>query len=132
VYPSQFEYERPGSVKEAIALLESNPDAKVIAGGHSLLPAMKLRLAMPGTLVDIARIDELHGISVSGESAKIGAATTYLELQDSAELAASHPIIGQVVNVVGDPSVRSRGTLGPSAANKAAGEDTPPSWPIQG
>lgn len=123
MYPSQFEYQRPGSVKEAIALLESDPDAKIIAGGHSLLPAMKLRLAMPSTLIDIARLDELKGISVNGGAATIGSGVTYLELQDSAELAGSHPIVGEVVHVVGDPSVRSRGTFGGSLAHSDPAAD---------
>ena len=85
MYPGQFEYQRPSSVQEAVAILAGDPDAKVLAGGHSLVPAMKLRLAMPGTLVDIGRIAELKGITVNG-GATIGAMTTYDELQDSADL----------------------------------------------
>ena len=87
MYPTQFEYQRPTSVQEAVAILAGNPDAKVLAGGHSLIPAMKLRLAMPGALVDIGRIDGLRGINVNGGSATIGAMTTYVEIEDSAELA---------------------------------------------
>jgi aerobic carbon-monoxide dehydrogenase medium subunit len=103
-------------------MLAGNPDAKVLAGGHSLIPAMKLRLAMPGALVDIGRISELKGITVNG-GATIGAMTTYVELQDSAELAQAFPVIKETVNVVGDPSVRSRGTIGGSLAHSDPAAD---------
>jgi carbon-monoxide dehydrogenase medium subunit len=116
VYPEQFAYHRPSTVSEAVSLLSENPDAKILAGGHSLLPAMKLRLAAPAALVDIGRIDELKGISVNG-GATIGAGTTYRELLDSAELGAAFPIIPEAVNVLGDPAVRSRGTVGGSLAH---------------
>jgi aerobic carbon-monoxide dehydrogenase medium subunit len=122
VYPSQFEYQRPGSVKEAIALLQNNPEAKILAGGHSLLPAMKLRLAMPAAIVDIGRLDELKGISVNG-GATIGAATTYDELGDSTALTTSFPIIGETVHLVGDPAVRARGTLGGALAHSDPAAD---------
>ena len=122
MYPSQFEYQRPSTVQEAVAILAGDPEAKVLAGGHSLIPAMKLRLAMPATLVDIGRIGDLKGISVNG-GAKIGALTTYVELEDSAELAGAFPVIKETVNVVGDPSVRSRGTLGGSLAHSDPAAD---------
>src|SRR4029078_10911781 len=92
VYPGQFEYQRPSSVQEAVAILAGDPEAKVLAGGHSLVPAMKLRLAMPGTLVDIGRIAELKGIKVNG-GATIGAMTTYDEPQVSAEV--THAVRGR-------------------------------------
>lgn len=123
MYPSQFDYQRPGSVKEAVAILAADPDAKVIAGGHSLLPAMKLRLAMPSTLVDIARISGLAGISVSGGAATIGAMTTYADIEASRELASAFPVIAETVRIVGDPSVRSRGTLGGSLAHSDPAAD---------
>jgi carbon-monoxide dehydrogenase medium subunit len=122
VYPGQFEYQRPSSVQEAVSLLAGDPDAKVLAGGHSLIPAMKLRLAMPGTLVDIGRIAELKGIKVNG-GATIGAMTTYDELQDSAELTNAFPVIKETVNIVGDPAVRARGTLGGSLAHSDPAAD---------
>jgi aerobic carbon-monoxide dehydrogenase medium subunit len=122
VYPSQFEYERPSTVQEAVAILAGNPEAKVLAGGHSLIPAMKLRLAMPGTLVDIGRIGDLKGITVNG-GARIGAMTTYVELEDSTELTSAFPIIKETVNIVGDPAVRSRGTLGGSLAHSDPAAD---------
>ncbi|CAN5775690.1 xanthine dehydrogenase family protein subunit M [soil metagenome] len=116
MYPEQFAYHRPDSVSEAISLLNANPDAKILAGGHSLLPAMKLRLAAPSALIDIGRIGELKGISVNG-GATIGAGATYRELIDAAELAVSFPMLVDAANVVGDPAVRSCGTLGGSLAH---------------
>jgi aerobic carbon-monoxide dehydrogenase medium subunit len=116
VYPDQFQYHRPSSVSEAVSLLGSNPEAKVLAGGHSLLPAMKLRLAAPGALVDIGRIDELRGISDDGGT-RIGAMTTYREILDSQELASKFPMLVEATNVVGDPAVRARGTIGGSLAH---------------
>jgi aerobic carbon-monoxide dehydrogenase medium subunit len=123
VYPTQFEYQRPTTVQEAVAMLAGNPEAKILAGGHSLLPAMKLRLAMPGALVDIGRIEGLRGINVKGGSATIGAMTTYVEIEDSTELAKAFPIIAETVRIVGDPSVRSRGTLGGSLAHSDPAAD---------
>jgi len=122
VYPAQFDYHRPTSVKEAVGLLASNPDAKLIAGGHSLLPAMKLRLAQPSALVDISRISGLNGISVNG-GAKIGALVTYRQLGDDKALRGPFPVIAQTVNIVGDPAVRNRGTLGGSLAHSDPAAD---------
>ena len=116
MYPEQFEYHRPSTVSEAVGLLSANPDAKILAGGHSLLPAMKLRLAAPAALVDIGRIDSLKGISIDG-GATIGAGVTYRELIDSADLAGAFPVVVQAAEIVGDPAVRSRGTLGGSLAH---------------
>lgn len=116
MYPEQFEYLRPTTVSEAVNLLSANPDAKILAGGHSLLPAMKLRLAAPAALVDIGRIESLKGITVNG-GATIGAGVTYRELIDSAELAGSFPMLVEAAEIVGDPAVRSRGTLGGSLAH---------------
>jgi aerobic carbon-monoxide dehydrogenase medium subunit len=118
VYPNQFAYHRPSSVQEAIALLAADPDAKVLAGGHSLLPAMKLRLANPSAIVDIGRIEGLRGISIGGDgSIVIGALTTYQDLLDASEVSQAYPIIAETANIVGDPQVRVRGTLGGSLAH---------------
>jgi carbon-monoxide dehydrogenase medium subunit len=122
VYPSQFEYHKPSSVQEAVALLSSNPDAKALAGGHSLIPAMKLRLAAPAAIVDLGKISGLNRISVSG-GATIGAMTTYRQLLDSAELKGPFPIIAETANIVGDPHVRNRGTLGGSLAHSDPAAD---------
>jgi carbon-monoxide dehydrogenase medium subunit len=125
MYPSQFDYFRPASVQEAIGLLTANPDAKILAGGHSLVPALKLRLASPSALIDIGRIDGLSGIKVANGAATIGAMTTYRQLQDSAELKAAFPIIAATAGVVGDPAVRSRGTLGGALAHSDPAADFP-------
>ncbi|MEA2515651.1 MAG: aerobic carbon-monoxide dehydrogenase medium subunit [Thermomicrobiales bacterium] len=118
MYPSQFAYHRPTSVQEAVRLLGADPEAKVMAGGHSLLPAMKLRLANPSAIVDIGRIGGLRGITVKGDgSVIIGALTTYQDLLDSTELRQSYPIVAETANVVGDPQVRVRGTIGGSLAH---------------
>jgi carbon-monoxide dehydrogenase medium subunit len=124
VFPSQFAYHRPSSVQEAIQLLAADPDAKVLAGGHSLLPAMKLRLANPSAVVDIGRIAGLRGITVKGDgSITIGALTTYQDLLDSKELRQAYPIIAETANIVGDPQVRVRGTLGGSLAHSDPAAD---------
>ena len=124
MFPSQFAYHRPSSVQEAIQLLGADPDAKVLAGGHSLLPAMKLRLANPSAIVDIGRIGGLRGITINGDgSVVIGALTTYQDLLDSQELRQSYPIIAETANVVGDPQVRVRGTIGGSLAHSDPAAD---------
>jgi carbon-monoxide dehydrogenase medium subunit len=122
VFPSQFAYHRPGSVQEAISILQADPDAKIVAGGHSLLPAMKLRLAAPSALVDLDGISSLKGISVNG-NVTIGAMTTYAQLRDSAQLKAAMPVLADVANNVGDPQVQSRGTLGGSLAHNDPAAD---------
>ncbi len=126
MFPSAFSYHRASSVEEAVRLLASNPDAKILAGGHSLLPAMKLRLATPSALIDIGRIAGLRGIRVNSDgSIVIGALTTYHDLMDSAELRQGYPIIAETANVVGDPQVRARGTLGGSLAHADPAADFP-------
>ena len=122
MYPSQFEYIKPSSVQEAVSLLASNPDAKLLAGGHSLIPAMKLRLSAPSAVVDLGGVSGLNTISV-GNGATIGALTTYRQLLDSAELKGPFPIIAETANKVGDPHVRNRGTLGGSLAHSDPAAD---------
>lgn len=116
MFPTSFSYHRADSVSDAVAALEQNPDAKILAGGHSLIPAMKLRLAAPGALVDIGRITELREVRVDNE-AHIGAMVTYNQIRDHAELARLFPIFGEAINVVGDQQVRARGTLGGAVAH---------------
>jgi carbon-monoxide dehydrogenase medium subunit len=112
-------------VAEAINLLQQHGDeAKILAGGHSLLPAMKLRLAQPGVLVDIGKIAELKGVTVNG-GVSIGALTTYRMLEESAELRAACPVIVDTVAVIGDAQVRNRGTLGGSLAHADPAADMP-------
>jgi carbon-monoxide dehydrogenase medium subunit len=111
-------------VQEAVQLLQADPEAKIIAGGHSLLPAMKLRLASPGTLVDISKIQELKSMSVNG-GATIGAGVTYNDLLKSNDLKERFTALYESVAKVGDVQVRNRGTVGGSAAHADPAADIP-------
>lgn len=124
MYPRPFEYRSAGSVQEAIQLLQADPEAKIIAGGHSLLPAMKLRLASPGTLVDISKIQELKQMSVNG-GATIGAGVTYNDLLKSDDLKERFTALYESVMNVGDVQVRNRGTIGGSASHADPAADIP-------
>jgi carbon-monoxide dehydrogenase medium subunit len=122
VFPNQFEYHRPDSVRAAVALLAANPDAKLLAGGHSLLPAMKLRLASPAALVDLAGVRGLSGIDADGPIT-IGAMTPYAALRDSRKLARVLPMVTEAANNVGDPAVQARGTIGGALAHSDPAAD---------
>lgn len=122
MFPSDFEYAAPTTIQEALDLLSQNPEAKVLAGGHSLLPTMKLRLATPAMLVDIGKIPELKGIRVNG-SVSIGAYTTYHELETSQELAQRVPMLVECAQNIGDPQVRNRGTIGGALAHSDPAAD---------
>ena len=124
--PGAFEYVRPTSVEEAVAaLVEHGDDAKVLAGGHSLLPLMKLRLAMPAVLIDISRIPDLSYVRVEGDEVAIGAGTRHHELEKDAVAAAEVPILPYVASQVGDPQVRHRGTIGGTVAHSDPASDLP-------
>ncbi|HLM03865.1 MAG TPA: xanthine dehydrogenase family protein subunit M [Blastococcus sp.] len=128
--PGAFEYVRAQSVEEAIeALVEHGDDAKLLAGGHSLLPLMKLRLAMPGVLVDISRIPELSYVRVDGDGdaaeVVIGAGTRHFELEKDEIARAEVPILPYVAGQVGDRQVRHRGTLGGTVAHSDPASDLP-------
>ncbi|MDA8261251.1 MAG: xanthine dehydrogenase family protein subunit M [Actinomycetota bacterium] len=125
MFPSTFDYVRAGSVAEAISILDGSDDAKLIAGGHSLLPLMKLRLAAPSTLVDIGRLSELNYIEDRGDHVAIGALTRHRDLETSAVLKHSVPILSHVAGEVGDPAVRHRGTIGGSIAHGDGASDLP-------
>ncbi len=126
VTPGQFEYYRPSSIDEALALLVSHgEDARVLAGGHSLVPMMKLRLANPTHLIDINAIDALKGVDQRGETIHIGAATTQAEALASAVLSEKCPIIGETALQIADPQVRNCGTMGGNVANGDPGNDLP-------
>ena len=125
MYPAQFEYTKVGSVAEAIQTLQGDPDAKIIAGGHSLIPLMKLRLARPSRVVDIGGIAELRGISVSGGVVSIGALTTHHEIATSAEVQANCGILAEAASGVGDPAVRNRGTIGGNVSHADPASDLP-------
>ncbi len=111
MFPAPFTYARASSVADAVAKLQANPDAKIVAGGHSLIPAMKLRLAMPSELVDLRGIAELRGIEVSDDAVTVKAMTTYNEIRDNAEVREIFPILAEAINILGDAQVRERGTL---------------------
>jgi carbon-monoxide dehydrogenase medium subunit len=126
VIPGPFEYVRAASVEEAVAVLaERGDDAKLLAGGHSLLPLMKLRLAMPAVLVDVARIPGLGYVRVEGEEVAIGAGTRHAEIQDDDVARAEVPLLSHVAGLVGDPQVRHRGTLGGTTAHGDPASDLP-------
>jgi len=124
--PPDFDYHAPRSVDEAIQLLGSlGPDAKLLAGGHSLLPMMKLRFALPSHLIDLNRIDELRGIREEGDTIVIGAMTSENALIDSALLQARVPLLPEVARQIADPQVRNRGTIGGDIAHGDPGNDHP-------
>ena len=125
MYPAKFEYSKAGSVAEAIQILQQDSDAKIIAGGHSLIPLMKLRLARPSQVVDIGGIAELRGISVDGGTIRIGALTTHYEISTSADVQANCGILGEAAAGVGDPAVRNRGTIGGNVSHADPASDLP-------
>ena len=125
MYPAQFEYRKAGSVAEAVQVLQQDSDAKIIAGGHSLIPLLKLRLARPSQVVDIGGIAGLRGISVSGGVISIGALTTHHEIATSREVQAACGVLAEAAGGVGDPAVRNRGTIGGNAAHADPASDLP-------
>ena len=123
--PASFDYVRAESLVDAIHLLLQDPDgSKLVAGGHTLIPTLKLRLASPALLIDISGINELKGIEV-GERVRIGALTTHAELLASEPLHEMLPIFRQTADLIADPQVRNRGTIGGSLANADPAADWP-------
>ena len=125
MYSANFDYHRASSLSDAQKLLAANPGAKLLAGGHSLIPLMKLRLATPPALVDIGRIPELRGIARRGDAIRIGSLTTHAELAASADLQKSAAALAEAAGLVGDPAVRSRGTIGGNIAHADPASDLP-------
>jgi carbon-monoxide dehydrogenase medium subunit len=123
VIPAAFEYARAESVEHAIELLGSDEDAKLLAGGHSLIPVLRLRLARPSALVDIGRLDELRYVREDGDRIAIGALTRHADLVRDPVLVAQCPVIPQAARHVGDPQVRHRGTIGGSVAHADPASD---------
>jgi carbon-monoxide dehydrogenase medium subunit len=123
--PAPFEYFRPQSVEEAIALLSQHEDAKVLAGGHSLIPAMKFRLAQPKAIIDITSIAGLSYVRESGGKIAIGAMTTHFEIESSALLKEKCPLLPEVACCIGDVQVRNKGTLGGSIVHADPAADWP-------
>jgi len=124
--PAQFDYVAPQTLDEAISLLAKNPDeAKILAGGHSLIPAMKLRLAMPQMLIDLGRIKDLSYIREDGGRILIGAMTTHYQLESSDRLRDICPLLPETAGQIGDVQVRNKGTIGGSLAHSDPAADWP-------
>jgi carbon-monoxide dehydrogenase medium subunit len=123
--PASFDYESPRTLGEALALLASRADAKLLAGGHSLLPAMKLRVAAPATLIDLGRIAGLSYIRNAGDRIAIGAMTTHAEIAGCDLLHAASPLLAETAAHIGDVQVRNRGTIGGSLAHADPAADYP-------
>jgi aerobic carbon-monoxide dehydrogenase medium subunit len=120
-----FGYYDPTSVSKAVGIVSDKPEARYLAGGQSLLAAMKLRLAAPSDLIDLAHIPDLRGIRVDGSAIVIGAMTRHADVADSADVGARIPALGALAAMIGDRQVRNRGTLGGSLANNDPASDYP-------
>jgi carbon-monoxide dehydrogenase medium subunit len=118
-------YHRPSSVEDAAALFAKGSESRYLAGGHTLIPVMKQRLAAPSDVVDLGRIKELVGIELSADALTIKAATPYFDITQSADVEKSIPAIAHLTSMVGDPQVRYRGTIGGSIANNDPAADYP-------
>jgi carbon-monoxide dehydrogenase medium subunit len=121
----QTTYHRPSSVDDAVALFKKGSDSKYLAGGHTLLPVMKQRLAAPSDVIDLAKIPALVGISVTADAVVIKAATTYYDIMTNADVKKAIPALVYLTSVLGDPQVRHRGTIGGSIANNDPAADYP-------
>lgn len=120
-----FKYHRPGTVRQAANLLIKNEDAKLVAGGHTLVPVMKQRLASPPHLVDLSHIEGLNTIEMKGRSLVIGATATHFEVANSAVVGEAIPALAELAGLIGDPAVRHKGTIGGSLANNDPTADYP-------
>jgi carbon-monoxide dehydrogenase medium subunit len=120
-----FEYHRPKTVAEAVSLLQGASDGKLLAGGHTLIPTLKQRLASPSDLIDLGAIAELKGIREEGDRLIIGALTTYSEVVESETARRAIPALAQLASHIGDSQVRNRGTIGGSVANNDPASDYP-------
>lgn len=123
--PAAFEYHTPGSVQEALELLRSLPDAKLLAGGHSLLPMMKLRLVSPPHLIDLGRIADLRAIREDGRTLVIGALATHWMVESSDLVRRNVPLLAETAGYIGDVQVRNAGTIGGSLAHADPAADYP-------
>jgi carbon-monoxide dehydrogenase medium subunit len=127
MYPAAFEYHAPTSVQDALSLMGrfKNDDAKVLAGGHSLVPMMKLRLAQPRHVIDLRKVPGLGGIKEEGGALVIGAMTTHWQMESSPVLKSKCPILAETASIIGDPAVRNLGTIGGSLAHADPAADQP-------
>jgi aerobic carbon-monoxide dehydrogenase medium subunit len=120
-----FTFHRPETLRQAVNLLTKNEDAKLLAGGHTLLPTMKLRLAGPPHLIDLSRVEGLSGIALAGRSITIGAMTRHVDVHTSPVVQEHAPILAKLAGMIGDPAVRHMGTIGGSVANNDPTADYP-------
>ncbi len=127
MYTAEFDYKKVSSVADALAALKAHPDAKLLAGGHSLIPTMKLRLASPSALIDVSSIPGLKGIRLEGDVIVIGAMTTHRDIEHSSLLKDKCPILPEQAALIGDPMVRNKGTIGGSLAHADPAADYPAS-----
>jgi carbon-monoxide dehydrogenase medium subunit len=125
MFAASFDYQKPGSVADAIQILSNNGEAKVLAGGQSLIPLLKLRLARPTLVVDIGGLEELKGITVEGGTMHIGSLTTHSEIASSPQVHESCEILAEAAGGVGDPAVRNRGTIGGNVSHADPASDLP-------
>src|SRR5919202_5595704 len=124
--PAQFDYVAPATLDEALSLLaEHADDAKILAGGHSLIPAMKLRLAQPALLIDIGRVKDLSYVREEGGQIRVGAMTTHYQLESNARLREICPLLPECAAAIGDVQVRNKGTIGGSLAHADPAADWP-------
>jgi carbon-monoxide dehydrogenase medium subunit len=123
MFPAEFEYRKATSIADAVRLLSENPDAKLLAGGHSLIPLMRFRLARPEVIIDIGGIDGLRGITVGSDTINIGALTTHAEIANSAEVQRANGLLAEAAGGIGDPAVRNRGTIGGNLAHADPASD---------
>jgi aerobic carbon-monoxide dehydrogenase medium subunit len=126
MYPAQFDYHTPGTIREALDLLgRHKDDAKLLAGGHSLLPAMKFRLSQPKHVVDLKKVPGLSGIKEEGGMLVIGAMTTHYAIESSSVVKSKCPVLASTAAIIGDPMVRNMGTIGGSLAHADPAADYP-------
>ena len=123
MFAAEFEYRKAGSVGDAIRLLSENPDARLLAGGHSLIPLMRFRLARPAMLIDIGAIDALRGISVDDGAIRIGALTSHAAIAASPAVRGANGLLAEAAGGIGDPAVRNRGTIGGNLAHADPASD---------
>ena len=123
MFAAEFEYRKAGSIADAVRLLSENPGAKLLAGGHSLIPLMRFRLARPEVVIDIGGIDGLRSIRISDGTINIGALTTHAEIANSAEVQQANGLLAEAAGGIGDPAVRNRGTIGGNLAHADPASD---------
>jgi len=123
MFAAEFEYRKAGSIADAVRLLAENPGAKLLAGGHSLIPLMRFRLARPEVVIDIGGIDGLRGIRITDGTINIGSLTTHAEIAGSADVQQANGLLAEAAGGIGDPAVRNRGTIGGNLAHADPASD---------